>query len=71
MSSGTFVFPPIPTGEVEVPLIKADLSSVKHLTPAGIAGILVPHDTTPRENYVILQYTDYKITEKSHFHFWR
>jgi hypothetical protein len=59
MSSGTIVFPPIPTGgEVQVPIIKGDLSSVKQLTPAGIAGILVPHDTTPREGYVILQYTD-------------
>jgi hypothetical protein len=59
MSSNSFVFPPIPpAGEVEVPIIKADLSSPKKLTPDGIAGILVPHDTTPREGYVILQYTD-------------
>jgi|SRR5215208_1017423 len=51
--------------EYEVPIIGADISSVKNLTPDGIAGILVPHDTQPRENYVILQYNHSSIKPKS------
>ena len=66
MSNNPIVIPPIPTGEMEISIREADLSSPKELlTPDGIAGILVPQDTKPRDNYVILQYINKRITSKS------
>jgi hypothetical protein len=56
--------PPAGTEPVQVPIIEADISSEKDL-PNGIAGILVPKDTEPREGYVILQYSHGSIKQTS------